>query len=165
MALRDLDRFVQDGYSAWRSIGNYFVAPSSMLRRFLHLSLWIRVHADLRLLHARTSSPATDAPAHPQGEACVRVVDLCGRRRIASRGGGDHFPWLSFRRTAAPFSGNTTVIITALGFSLVHFQLLYFVPLAGTGLILGWARLKTDSLRFPVFLHLLNNGLFLILAS
>jgi TPR repeat protein/membrane protease YdiL (CAAX protease family) len=63
------------------------------------------------------------------------------------------------------FSGNTTVIITALGFSLVHFQLLYFVPLAGIGLILGWARLKTDSLRFPVFLHLLNNGLFLVLAT
>jgi TPR repeat protein/membrane protease YdiL (CAAX protease family) len=63
------------------------------------------------------------------------------------------------------FSGNATVIITALVFSLVHFQLRYFVPLTGMGLILGWARLKTDSLRFPIFLHLLNNGFFLVLTS
>jgi membrane protease YdiL (CAAX protease family) len=63
------------------------------------------------------------------------------------------------------FSGKVTVIVTALVFAMAHLQLFYFVPLAGLGLILGWARLKTDSLRFPVFLHLLNNGLFLFLVS
>lgn len=62
------------------------------------------------------------------------------------------------------FSGKIVVIITALIFSLIHFQWLYFVPLFGFGLILGWLRLKTDSMRLPVFLHVINNGLVLIFA-
>ena len=62
------------------------------------------------------------------------------------------------------FSGNIVVIVTALAFSLVHFQWVYLVPLFGFGLVLGWVRLKTDSLRLSVFLHVINNGLFLALA-
>jgi hypothetical protein len=62
------------------------------------------------------------------------------------------------------FSGKIVVIITALAFSLLHFQWLYFVPLFGFGLILGWVRLKTDFLRLPVFLHAMNNGLLLAFA-
>ena len=62
------------------------------------------------------------------------------------------------------FTGKIVVIITAFIFSLVHFQWLYFVPLFGFGLVLGWVRLKTDSLRLPVFLHALNNSLFLAFA-
>jgi TPR repeat protein/membrane protease YdiL (CAAX protease family) len=62
------------------------------------------------------------------------------------------------------FSGEITVIISALAFAAIHFQLLYFVPLFGFGLICGWVRLKTDSLRLPVFLHVINNGLLLALA-
>jgi len=30
---------------------------------------------------------------------------------------------------------------------------------------LGWVKLKTDSLRLPVFLHVINNGLFLALTA
>jgi TPR repeat protein/membrane protease YdiL (CAAX protease family) len=62
------------------------------------------------------------------------------------------------------FSGEVTVIVSALAFALIHFQLLYFVPLFGFGLIFGWVRLKTDSLRLPVLLHVINNGLYLALA-
>jgi membrane protease YdiL (CAAX protease family) len=61
-------------------------------------------------------------------------------------------------------SGEITVTISALAFAAIHFQLLYFVPLFGFGLICGWVRLKTDSLRLPVFLHVINNGLLLALA-
>lgn len=57
------------------------------------------------------------------------------------------------------------VIITAFVFALVHFQGLYFAPIFGFGLILGWVKLRTGSLRLPVLLHTLNNGLFLALAS
>jgi len=57
------------------------------------------------------------------------------------------------------------VITTAFGFALVHFQGLYFAPLFGFGLVQGWVRLKTGSLRLPVLLHVLNNGLFLAVAS
>lgn len=62
------------------------------------------------------------------------------------------------------FSGKIVVIITALIFALIHFQRLYFVPLVGFGLILGWIRLKTDSLRLPVLLHAINNAVSLALA-
>jgi TPR repeat protein/membrane protease YdiL (CAAX protease family) len=63
------------------------------------------------------------------------------------------------------FSGNIVVIVTAFAFSLVHFQLVYLVPLFGFGLVLGWVRLKTDSVRLPVFLHVINNGLFLAVTT
>jgi TPR repeat protein len=62
------------------------------------------------------------------------------------------------------FSGGVTIIVTALAFALIHFQLSYFVPLFGFGLIFGWVRLKTDSLRLPVLLHVINNGLYLMFA-
>ena len=63
------------------------------------------------------------------------------------------------------FSGAVVVVLTALAFSFVHFQALYFVPLFGFGLVLGWVRLRTDSLRLPLLLHAFNNGLFLVLTS
>jgi membrane protease YdiL (CAAX protease family) len=61
------------------------------------------------------------------------------------------------------FSGKVVVIVTALAFSLIHFQWIYFIPLFGVGMILGWVRMKTDSLRLPVLLHVINNGLILAL--
>jgi hypothetical protein len=57
------------------------------------------------------------------------------------------------------------IIVTAFAFALVHLQGLYFAPLFGFGLIQGWVKLRTGSLRLPVLLHMLNNGLFLALAS
>jgi membrane protease YdiL (CAAX protease family) len=62
-------------------------------------------------------------------------------------------------------SGRIVVIVTALTFSLIHMQWAYIVPLFAFGLVLGWLRLKTDSLRLPVFIHIINNGLFLTLAT
>jgi len=67
----------------------------------------------------------------------------------------------AFRRR---FSGAFTIIATAFIFSLIHFQLTYFVPLFGFGVVLGWVRLKTDSLRLPALLHAINNSLFLALS-
>jgi membrane protease YdiL (CAAX protease family) len=55
-----------------------------------------------------------------------------------------------------------TVVITATAFSLIHFQGTYLVPLLAFGLALGWVRIKTNSLRLPVLLHILNNGLSLL---
>jgi len=63
------------------------------------------------------------------------------------------------------FSGMTVVIVTALAFSLVHLQLSYFPLLFGMGLALGWAKLKVGSLRLPILLHAMNNGLVLAFAS
>jgi membrane protease YdiL (CAAX protease family) len=62
------------------------------------------------------------------------------------------------------FSGGVVSVATALTFALIHFQLSYFVPLFGFGLILALVRIKTDSLRIPVLLHVINNGLFLLFA-
>ena len=63
------------------------------------------------------------------------------------------------------FPDAVVVILTAFGYSLVHFQGLYFAPLFGFGLVQGWLRLKTGSLRLPVLLHILNNSLFIALSS
>lgn len=62
-------------------------------------------------------------------------------------------------------SGTIVVILTAAGFALVHFQWLHFVPLFGFGAVLGWVKLKTNSLRLPVFLHAINNGIALAFVS
>lgn len=59
------------------------------------------------------------------------------------------------------FSGGVTVGLTAFAFALCHFQANYFIPLFVMGLAVGWLKLKTDSLRLPVLLHVLNNGLAL----
>ena len=63
------------------------------------------------------------------------------------------------------WSAATTVILTAFAFALVHFQLAQFPLLFGMGLVLGWAKLKTGSLRLPVLLHATNNSLVMIFAS
>jgi TPR repeat protein/membrane protease YdiL (CAAX protease family) len=57
------------------------------------------------------------------------------------------------------FSGKVVVNVTALIFAAIHFDLLHFVALFGIGLALGWMKLKSGSLRLPVVLHMLNNGL------
>jgi membrane protease YdiL (CAAX protease family) len=57
------------------------------------------------------------------------------------------------------------IIITALGFALVHLQGLYIAPIFGFGLVQGWLRLKTGSLRLPALMHVLNNGLLVAVSS
>jgi TPR repeat protein/membrane protease YdiL (CAAX protease family) len=75
------------------------------------------------------------------------------------------FRYYIFDALRRRFSGKVTVILTAFLFSLVHLQRLYFVPLFVTGLLFGWVRLKTDSLRLPIFLHAMNNCLSLAFSS
>lgn len=74
------------------------------------------------------------------------------------------FRYYLFDALRRRFSGKIVVVITALAFSLVHFQRLYFLPLFGFGFVLGWVRLKTGSLRLPILLHGFNNCLFLAFA-
>ena len=63
------------------------------------------------------------------------------------------------------FSGWLSIFISAGVFSLLHFQWLYVPPLFAFGIVLGWIRWKSDSLRLPVFLHALNNALSLFLLQ
>jgi hypothetical protein len=63
------------------------------------------------------------------------------------------------------YSGKIVVFITAFVFALMHFQWLHFIPIFGAGLALGWVKLKTDSLRLPVLLHAINNGLVLAFST
>jgi TPR repeat protein/membrane protease YdiL (CAAX protease family) len=58
-------------------------------------------------------------------------------------------------------SGQAAVLTTALAFSAIHFQANYLLPLFAFGVVLGWLKLKTDSLRLPLLLHAANNGLFI----
>jgi len=62
-------------------------------------------------------------------------------------------------------SDTLVILLTAFAFALAHFQPIYCAPLIGFGLIQGWLKLRTGSLRLPILLHMLNNGLFLAWAS
>jgi membrane protease YdiL (CAAX protease family) len=75
------------------------------------------------------------------------------------------FRYYLFNALRRRFSGRMVVVMTALAFSLVHFQKVYFVPLLLHGLVLGWVRLRTDSLRLPMLLHAINNGVSLMLLG
>jgi len=60
---------------------------------------------------------------------------------------------------------NIAIILTALAFALYHLQMVYFIPLFGIGLLLGWARSKTGSIGLPILIHVLNNGFFVLLVK
>jgi len=66
-----------------------------------------------------------------------------------------------FDALCSRYSGKAAVIISAFAFSLMHFQCLYFVPLFAFGLVQGWLRLKSGSVRLPMIVHIVNNGLSL----
>lgn len=57
------------------------------------------------------------------------------------------------------------IVVTALLFGAFHLSLYRFVPTALTGLLLGWLALRTGSLAPPVLLHLLVNGLSVLVAT
>jgi tetratricopeptide (TPR) repeat protein len=57
------------------------------------------------------------------------------------------------------------LVISSLLFALVHLQVVYFIPIFCLGMVLGWARGKANSLGLPIVLHILNNGLALILLK
>lgn len=54
--------------------------------------------------------------------------------------------------------GKSTIFITALFFAAVHFDVLYFVPLAAIGALLGWLRWKSGSIWLSYPFHLLTNA-------
>jgi len=53
-------------------------------------------------------------------------------------------------------------VISSFLFALVHLQVVYFIPIFCLGMVLGWARWKTNSLGLPILIHILNNGIALI---
>jgi membrane protease YdiL (CAAX protease family)/Flp pilus assembly protein TadD len=55
------------------------------------------------------------------------------------------------------------IVVSSLMFALVHFQLVYFIPIFCLGTVLGWARWKTGSLGLPMMIHVFNNGCFLVI--
>lgn len=60
------------------------------------------------------------------------------------------------------FSPNVVMLLTALSFAGIHLQLLYFVPLFALGMVLGWLKSKTGSIRLTVAIHVVNNLIALL---
>lgn len=58
-----------------------------------------------------------------------------------------------------------TIIVSALVFALYHCQMVFFIPLFGFGVLLGWARSKTGSIGLSILIHALSNGLALLLVK
>ena len=57
------------------------------------------------------------------------------------------------------------ILVSSFLFALVHLQVVYFIPIFCLGLVLGWARWKANSLGLPILIHVLNNGVALILLK
>jgi tetratricopeptide (TPR) repeat protein/membrane protease YdiL (CAAX protease family) len=57
-----------------------------------------------------------------------------------------------------------TIVVTAVVFAAVHLQPVYFLPLFGLGLVLGLGRHQSGTLALPVFIHLLNNSISLLIS-
>ena len=75
------------------------------------------------------------------------------------------FRGLLFGALQKRLSALWTIILTAAIFALVHMQAIYFFPIFLLGLILGWARHKSGSLAVSMLLHVLNNGISLLLLQ
>ena len=56
-------------------------------------------------------------------------------------------------------SGTVAVLITACLFAGMHLQWKHFVTLFGMGAALGLLKLKTNSVRAPMLLHMINNAI------
>jgi tetratricopeptide (TPR) repeat protein len=57
------------------------------------------------------------------------------------------------------------ILASSFVFALVHLQVMYFFPIFCLGIVLGWARWKANSLGLPILIHVLNNGVALILLK
>jgi len=55
------------------------------------------------------------------------------------------------------------ILVSSLFFALAHLQVVHFIPIFCLGIALGWARWKSGSLGLPILLHVLNNGVALLL--
>lgn len=63
----------------------------------------------------------------------------------------------------APMSAHTAIWITAVFFSLVHFQVFGFVPRMLLGAYFGYLLWWSGSVWLPMIVHVANNSLFIIL--
>jgi tetratricopeptide (TPR) repeat protein len=54
------------------------------------------------------------------------------------------------------------MLISSFLFALAHLQVTHFIPIFCLGIALNWARWKSGSLGLPIVLHVLNNGVALI---
>jgi membrane protease YdiL (CAAX protease family)/Flp pilus assembly protein TadD len=75
------------------------------------------------------------------------------------------FRGLLFGAIGRWLSGPWTIVVTAAVFALAHLQPIYFLPLFGVGLVLGWARQKSGGLALPIALHCVNNCGALLMTS
>ena len=62
-------------------------------------------------------------------------------------------------------SARWTILLTAMLFALIHVQAIYFLPIFLVGVLCGWSRHKSGSLAVPMMLHVLNNGISLVLMQ
>jgi tetratricopeptide (TPR) repeat protein len=57
------------------------------------------------------------------------------------------------------------MLISSFLFALAHLQVTHFIPIFCLGMALNWARWKSGSLGLPILLHVLNNGVALLLLK
>jgi sodium transport system permease protein len=57
------------------------------------------------------------------------------------------------------------VLIVGIMFGIIHFSVYRFVPTALTGMLLTWLVLRTGSILAGMLVHLLNNGLSILLEA
>lgn len=71
------------------------------------------------------------------------------------------FMYGGFERSLGAFPA---VLLTSAVFTVMHFQYNYYELLSifVLGLVLAWARMKTQSLWTPIVMHAVNNGLALM---
>lgn len=71
---------------------------------------------------------------------------------------------LGFAAVRQFFGGAAAVVVTAVAFGLAHGLVIALPVLTIFGLILGWLRLRTESLYPPIILHAIFNGAALLAA-
>jgi sodium transport system permease protein len=71
---------------------------------------------------------------------------------------------LGFAAVRDAFGIAAALVVTAVAFGLAHGLVVALPVLTTFGLILGWLRLKTESLYPPILLHAFFNGIALIAA-
>ena len=69
---------------------------------------------------------------------------------------------LGFAAVRDAYGAGAAVVVTAAAFGLAHGLVVALPVLTIFGLILGWLRLRTESLYPPIILHALFNGIALI---
>lgn len=75
------------------------------------------------------------------------------------------FRGLVVNELSAGFTLKTVIAIQAMVFSLMHFQLINFIPLLILGLLLGFLRISTSSLTAPILMHASFNLINLLFTS